>query len=197
VPDFFGLTRCERSKGTFTLIWTEVEYFLFSRGKDGLKRGIMDLCILVFHAPRSMQMGVGPLVCNSKRVLKKFVMCNAILEPGEYLVVCTAFNHWTPGMILAQNLSSFSFLAFAECLSVILQTPTNIGHQKHPHVVYCLVYRMDRLKIFRTTWLRDRVQKKILCLKLPHLRNTLCNFRFSEDGMMTGEGHRLVHDAAI
>ncbi|XP_064637417.1 calpain-15-like isoform X2 [Lineus longissimus] len=78
---------------------TQVDFSLYQsgdRGKDGQKRGIMDLCILIFHAPRSSAVGVGSLVCNSKRVLKKFVTCNAILERGEYLVVCTAFNQWTP-----------------------------------------------------------------------------------------------------
>ena len=40
---------------------------------------------------------MGKLVVTSQRRLRKFISCSSILEPGEYLVVSAAFNHWTSG----------------------------------------------------------------------------------------------------
>lgn len=93
---------------------TEMELCLFQEGTRGgatsaspspsgtsgstsptFRRSPVDLCVMVFRASKN---GIGPLVGkhigHSKRQVYPFVTCTVMLEPGEYTVVCTAFNHW-------------------------------------------------------------------------------------------------------
>ncbi|KAG9476739.1 hypothetical protein GDO78_002242 [Eleutherodactylus coqui] len=79
------------SEGVF---W--MEYNDFIRRSDTVDSHLLDLCIMVFRASHSGtgKVMLGRLMAHSKRAVKKFVGCDVMLEPGEYAVVCCAFNHW-------------------------------------------------------------------------------------------------------
>ena len=70
----------------------------FFRSQERSDRSTVDLCVVVLQNRRSVSdQFVGKVVCHSKRQVKSFVGCNAVLEPGHYTVVPMAFNHWTEG----------------------------------------------------------------------------------------------------
>jgi len=67
------------------------------RNSERANRSQQDLCVAVFRSCDTgghRQPRVGKMVACSKRQVRGFVGCHAMLEPGCYLAVCFAFNHW-------------------------------------------------------------------------------------------------------
>jgi len=76
---------------------TEVEFSLFQEGQRSAERSSrsqLDLCIVIFRTSSSSKPRIGKLIKHSKRQVRGFVGCHAMLEPGYYLVICMGFNHW-------------------------------------------------------------------------------------------------------
>ncbi|KAA0194473.1 hypothetical protein HAZT_HAZT005582 [Hyalella azteca] len=99
---------------------TEVEFSLFQdghRNSGSASRSLLDLCIVVFRAGEVSGGSAGPpvlgaVVHHSRRQVRGFVGCSAMMEPGRYYVLCLAFNHWHtsnaesyPGYVLALHTS--------------------------------------------------------------------------------------------
>lgn len=79
---------------------TEVEFSLFQEGQrnsERTSRSQLDLCVVIFRSSTTGSPQLGKLVNCSKRQVRGFVGTHSMLEPGYYLVVCMAFNHWQTG----------------------------------------------------------------------------------------------------
>lgn len=75
-----------------------VTSFFFDRNSTKAQRMQLDLCVVVFREENGREnerwVRFGSLAVHSRRMVRGFVGCNAVLEQGTYLVVCLAFNHW-------------------------------------------------------------------------------------------------------
>lgn len=91
---------------------TEIELTLFqetNRNEDRATRSQLDLCVLIFrvHNTCSVVGKVGTLVKHSKRQVRGFVGCHAVLEPGIYVIACLSFNHWHTSFATSDEYPSF------------------------------------------------------------------------------------------
>ena len=68
------------------------------RNSEKSQRSQLDLCVVVFRTSNEGAPQLGRVVEHSKRQVRGFVGCHAMLEPGCYLLVCLAFNHWHTGV---------------------------------------------------------------------------------------------------
>lgn len=85
---------------------TEVEFSLFQEGhrnSENSQRSPLDLCVVLFRTNATAAPTVGALVKHSKRQVRGFVGCHAMLEPGAYMAVCLAFNHWHTGLDISDG----------------------------------------------------------------------------------------------
>ena len=82
---------------------TEIEFSLFqesnrnkSKRNSLINKLQLDLCVLIFKVNNNLYncLQVGSLAKTSRRAVRGFVGCEAMLEPGNYIIICTAFNHW-------------------------------------------------------------------------------------------------------
>ncbi|XP_071786909.1 calpain-15-like [Asterias amurensis] len=79
---------------------TEIDFTLNQtwRRLEKSSRNPLDLTIVVLRACGMTTSGMSKVVTYCKRQLRAFVGCSAFFEPGLYVVVCMAFNHWSTGV---------------------------------------------------------------------------------------------------
>ncbi|KAF7496727.1 Calpain-D [Sarcoptes scabiei] len=116
---------------------TEVELNLFQEGhrknqnhkledRKDAKRNL-DLCVLLFKRSNEYNLQdaasvlMGDLMANSKRLIRCFVGCNAVLEKGVYAIMCLAFNHWNTRIVSFSHYPKF-LLAVHSSKSLSIET---------------------------------------------------------------------------
>lgn len=100
---------------------TEVDFSLFQSchrdicDSSSAKHQQLDLCIMIFKTrivrlkDGSEKVEIGDFFDCSLRQVRNFVGFSQILKPGEYIVLCTAFNHWQmKSILLAQEYPKFA-----------------------------------------------------------------------------------------
>lgn len=115
---------------------TEIDLSLFQSSRRDCQNNLnqsvrpqsqqLDLCILIFRASTSLKdpelTDIGQLINNSQRLVRNFVGCCVILEPGEYVLICTAFNHWhTKSIIYPPDYPKF-LLALHSSKKLLVET---------------------------------------------------------------------------
>lgn len=89
---------------------TEVDLTLFQQAERVLKKPQLNLCLALYRAPAFPLSHLGLLVESSQSQVQSSAGCEKILEPGFYVVVCLAFNHWNtkdaPEYVLAIHSSN-------------------------------------------------------------------------------------------
>lgn len=113
---------------------TEIDLSLFQSSRRdtlyntdqtiGPKIQQLDLCIMVFRSQSIKKkthevLDIGSFVEYSQRQVRNFVGCSLILEPGEYVILCTAFNHWQTKSI-QYSLEYPKFLLSVHCSKQLL-----------------------------------------------------------------------------
>lgn len=98
---FVILTVNETTEIDLSLFQSSRRDALYSSSQQAFSPKIqqLDLCIMVFRSTlikrKSREsIDIGSFVYYSQRQVRNFVGCSMILEPGEYVILCTAFNHW-------------------------------------------------------------------------------------------------------
>ncbi|KAH9511794.1 calpain-D [Dermatophagoides farinae] len=107
---------------------TEIELNLFQEGhrqshqqqqdwkrdtSSSVRNAPLDLCVVLFkhneqhRSDDIASMLMGSLVAHSKRQIRCFVGCHAILEKGVYTVMCLAFNHWNTKIVSFSHYPKF------------------------------------------------------------------------------------------
>ncbi|XP_041358564.1 calpain-15-like [Gigantopelta aegis] len=89
---------------------TELELGLFQEGTRGPNKdtkSTLDLCILVLRNSTNPNCATGKMIAHSQRQLRCFIGCNVMLEMGEYIILCLAFNHWSTVPDIQPNLHHY------------------------------------------------------------------------------------------
>lgn len=73
---------------------TEVDFTLFQQENRMLKNCLLHLCLALYRVPSVPFSHIGHLIENSQSCVQSSVACGKLLEPGFYVAVCLAFNHW-------------------------------------------------------------------------------------------------------
>ena len=88
---------------SFKLLFNNILYVIHRRLEKS-SRNPLDLTIVVLRACGMTTSGMSKVVTYCKRQLRAFVGCSAFFEPGLYVVVCMAFNHWSTGVNMSGTL---------------------------------------------------------------------------------------------
>ncbi|KAL4230896.1 Calpain-15 [Mactra antiquata] len=141
---------------------TEVDIGVFQEGIRGNEehKGILDLCVLIFRESTSPHQAFGKLIKCSKRQLKSFVGCSAMLEPGEYVVVALSFNHWS---LDYDPEKSRDFVLSLHSSKAIMVEEINTSPSKYKHA-----YADAVIQLALAQGKREEIRQGVTCYTMMH-----------------------------
>lgn len=105
--------------------------------KNRRENSDLDLCFVVLRS-NGRKNSVGKLVVSSKRSIRRFIGCEHIFEPGEYLIVPCSFNFWYTNE--APN-------SYNNLYNLVIHSPKNFYLEQEMHAAFLLADTMIQLCI--------------------------------------------------
>lgn len=139
---------------------TEVEIGAFQEGIRGndAHRGICDLCVLIFRESEDGYHAFGNFVACSRRQLKSFVGCHAMLETGKYVITTLSFNHWFSG---GDNGKDYNLVVHSSKPVMIEEIPTTGSKYQHSYADAVIQLALNKGS-------REELREGMVCYSLMH-----------------------------
>ncbi|XP_050417357.2 calpain-15 [Patella vulgata] len=114
---------------------TELELGLFQEGIRGNDSITLDLCIVVVREVNNTTTAAGKLIGCSPRQLRSFIGCNMMIEEGQYLVLCLAFNHFSTGTVKPKGPLHQYVLSIHSSKPVMVDEITTYRNRQYEHIL--------------------------------------------------------------
>ena len=134
---------------------SELDIGLFHKTiKNRRENSDLDLCFVVLQT-NGEKNSVGKLVVASKHSVRKFIGCEHIFEPGEYIIVPFSFNFWYTGSNVplknsktgsaSASTSTYEKTASNNLYNLVIHSPKQFFIEQEMHSTFLLADTMIQL----------------------------------------------------
>lgn len=122
---------------------SEIDIGLFHKTiKNRRENGDLDLSFLVMRT-NGQRNSVGSVIVSSKHSVRKFIGCEHIFEPGEYLIVPFSFNFWYTNQ--SKNNAIPAENEYNNLYNLVIHSPKEFYLEQEMHAAFLLADAMIQL----------------------------------------------------